>query len=85
MPDDMEEERVAAMAAAMLSLGDRISAELGRGELNEVYIKGNLGYVLLMSVGNSAVLTALVHEDAKLGMIFLEMRRAAGDLLQLLQ
>ena len=85
MPVDMEEERVAAMAAAMLSLGDRISLELGRGELNEVYIKGDQGYVLLTSVGERAVLTALVHENAKLGLIFLELRRAAEDLLRILE
>lgn len=84
MPEDLEEERIAAMAAAMLSLGDRISMELGRGDLNEVYIKGKLGYVLLTSVGESAVLTALISDEAKLGMIFLEMRRAAEDLLKII-
>ncbi len=85
MPVDMEEDRVAAMAAAMLSLGERISYELGRGELNEVYIKGDMGYVLLTSVGEVAVLTALVNEDAKLGLIFLELRRAAEDLLRIIE
>jgi len=85
MPQDLEEERVAAMAAAMLSLGNRISMELGRGDLDEVYIKGDLGYVLLTSVGANAVLTALVHENAKLGMIFLEMRRAAEDLSRIIE
>jgi len=85
MPEELEEDRVAAMAAAMLSLGDRISMELGRGDLNEVFIKGNLGYVLLTSVGDQAVLTALVPDEAKLGMIFLELRRAAKDLLRIIE
>jgi hypothetical protein len=83
LPEDVEEDRVAAMSAAMLSLGERIAGELGRGDLDEVYIRGVEGYVLLTAIGEDAVLTALAREDAKLGMIFLEMRRAAEDLEQL--
>lgn len=80
LPNDVEEDRVAAMSAAMLSLGERISSELGRGGLDEVYIRGEEGFVLLTAVGDEAVLTALARDEAKLGMIFLEMRRAAVDL-----
>jgi predicted regulator of Ras-like GTPase activity (Roadblock/LC7/MglB family) len=80
LPVDVEEDRVSAMSAAMLSLGERIAGELGRGTLNEVYIRGEDGFVVLTSVGEEAVLTALARKDAKLGLIFLEMRRAAEDL-----
>ena len=80
LPADVEEERIAAMSAAMLSLGERIAAELQRGSLEEVYIRGNEGMVLLTSVGKDAVLTALSRKEANLGIIFLEMRRAAVDL-----
>ena len=83
LPSDVEEDRVSAMSAAMLSLGERISGELGRGSLEQVYIRGNNGYVILTSVGEEAVLTALAREHAKLGLIFLEMRRAAEDLTRL--
>ncbi len=80
LPSDVPEERVAAMSAAMLSLGERISAELQRGTLEEVYIRGEEGMVLLTAVGRDAVLTALSRSEAKLGLMFLEMRRAAADL-----
>jgi predicted regulator of Ras-like GTPase activity (Roadblock/LC7/MglB family) len=66
LPSGVEEDRVSAMSAAMLSLGERIAGELGRGGLDEVYIHGNDGYVLLMSSG--------------LGLVLLEMRRAAQEL-----
>ena len=79
----VEEDRVSAMSAAMLSLGERISGELGRGSLEQVYIKGDNGSILLTSVGVEAVLTALTRQQAKLGLIFLEMRRAAEDLARL--
>ena len=83
LPAGIEEDRVSAMSAAMLSLGERIAAELGRGILDQVYIRGNNGYVILMSIGEEAVLTALARGDAKLGLIFLDMRRAAEDLAKL--
>src|SRR3972149_2244827 len=51
LPPQVEEDRVAAMSAAMLSLGERIANELGRGNLDQVYIKGENGYGVLMSVG----------------------------------
>ena len=82
---EMSEDRVSAMSAAMLSLGEQISKEMGRGSLEQVHIKGDNGYVVLISVGEKAVLTALVNQQAKLGMIFLEMRRAADELAGILQ
>lgn len=84
LPQGVEEDRVSAMSAAMISLGERIASELGRGALVQVYIKGAQGYVVLMSVGGEAVLTALAREQAKLGLIFLDMRRATEDLVKLI-
>ncbi len=78
-----EEDRVSAMSAAMLSLGERIAQELGRGQLEQVYIKGNNGFIVLISIGDEAVLTALARQEGKLGLVFLEMRRAAEDLVKL--
>lgn len=83
LPRDVEEDRVSAMSAAMLSLGERIASELGRGGLSEVYIKGEKGYVILQSVGTEAVLTVLAREGAKMGLVFLDMRRAVEDLARL--
>lgn len=84
LPATVEEDRVSAMSAAMLSLGERIASELGRSALDQVYIKGDSGYIVLMSVGEEAVLTVLARKAAKLGLIFLEMRRAVDSLVDLL-
>ena len=84
LPAGVEEDRVSAMSAAMLSLGERIATELGRGILDQVFIHGKNGYVVLMSVGEDAVLTVLAREQAKLGLIMLDMRRAAEDLSRLI-
>lgn len=84
LPNSVEEDRVSAMSAAMLSLGERIATELGRGKLDQVYIKGQTGYVILMSIEREAVLTVLARDKAKLGLLFLDMRRATEDLANLL-
>ncbi len=83
LPANVEEDRVLAMSAAMLSLGERIAGELGRGMLDQVYIRGDNGYVILTAVGEEAVLTALARKEAKLGLVFLDMRRAAEDMIKL--
>jgi uncharacterized protein len=83
LPADIEEDRVSAMSAAMLSLGERISSELGRGELEQVMVKGENGYVILTSVGEEAVLTVLARKDAKLGLIFLDINRSVDALSKL--
>ncbi len=83
LPATVEEDRVSAMSAAMLSLGERISAELGRGELDQVYIRGDEGYVFLMAAGEEAVLTILARREAKLGLVLLDARRASADIARM--
>jgi len=84
LPQGIEEDRVSAMSAAMLSLGERIASELGRGILEQVYIKGENGYVMLMAVGEEAVLTVMARQQARLGLILLDMRRAVEALEKLI-
>ena len=84
LPGNVEEDRVSAMSAAMLSLGERIAMELRRGELDQVYIRGTEGYVMLTAVGRDAVLTVMANADAKLGLIFLDINRTAENLAELI-
>jgi predicted regulator of Ras-like GTPase activity (Roadblock/LC7/MglB family) len=81
---EVEEDRVAAMSAAMLSLGERISTELGRGTLEQVYIKGSEGYALLTAAGPDTVLTIIARGEARLGLLLLELRKVIADLQTLL-
>ncbi len=84
LPDPVREQRLAAMTAAMLAWGERIADELGRGRLSQVYIKGEDGFVLLLTIDEQAVLTALVNSEAQLGFVFLDLQRAVDDLSTLL-
>jgi predicted regulator of Ras-like GTPase activity (Roadblock/LC7/MglB family) len=84
LPAGIEEDRMSAMSAAMLSLGERIAAELGRGALDQIYVKGENGYIVLADIGGEAVLTVMARANARLGLVFLEMRRAVEDLAKLI-
>jgi uncharacterized protein len=77
LPEEMEEDRVGAMSAALLSLGEQAAVGLGRGQLNQVFVEGDDGFVFLMSARDQAVLAAIARRTAKIGFMLFEMRRAA--------
>jgi len=81
---DVNADRVSAMSASILSLGEQIGSEANLGKLEQVHIQGASGHVVLMSVGDGAVLTALIATQAKMGVILLDMRHCAEDLCKLL-
>lgn len=80
----MDEERVAAMSAAMLSLGERIGVELARGAIDRIYIEGEEGFSILTSCGQDAVFLVLANRSAKQGILLLEIKRVVTELKQLL-
>lgn len=84
LPQHIDEARVAGMTATLLSLGTRASNELGRGDLHEVLVRGEQGYAIMLDVGEGTLLLALASKLAKLGLIFLDMRRAAKTLGEIL-
>ena len=77
LPTDVDEAKVAAMTAAMLTLGEKAAMELGKGELEQVNIKGINGWLLVVQAGMNACLTVSTTANAKLGLIFLDMKLAA--------
>src|SRR3954471_5578807 len=85
LPGSMDEDRVAAMSAALLSLGERAAQGLGRGELSQVYIEGEAGTVFLVSADDEAVLVAVAAPGAKVGLMLYEVRRAAADVAAVLR
>ena len=84
LPSGMDEDRVGAMSAALLSLGDRAGRELARGSIERVMVQGEKGYVIMSASGTEAVLTILTKPNAKLGLVFLDMKRAAEALSKLI-
>src|SRR5664279_2837318 len=84
LPPEMDEDRVAAMSAALLSLAERAAQGLGRGDLSQVYIEGENGTVFLISAEDEAVLVAVAARGAKAGLMLFEAKRAAAVVGQIL-
>lgn len=82
--EQIEDARFAAMTAAMLSLGERVASELKKGGLKKIFVEGEHGHIITMQAGENAVLTVSSTPDAKLGLLFLDMSRAAKKVARLL-
>ncbi|MGZ4619928.1 MAG: roadblock/LC7 domain-containing protein [Frankiaceae bacterium] len=85
LPAGMHEGRVAAMSAALLSLGERAAEGLGRGALRQVYVEGERGTVYLLAAGEDAVLVGVASRGAKAGLMLYELRHTAAQLAQVLE
>ena len=84
LPQGVDETRIAAMTAALLSLAERAALELNKGEFEQVYVKGSSGYLLVLSAGQNAVLTVSTTKDVRLGLIFLDCRRTCEQIAKLI-
>lgn len=85
LPPHVEEDRLAAMSAAILTLGERAAMGLGKGGLQQVFVEGGDGYVVLMAAGANAVLVAVTSQGAKVGLLLFEMRRAAARVASVME
>jgi hypothetical protein len=85
LPRDLEESHIAAMSAAMLSMGSRTASELKRGTVQQIFVKGENGFVIIMHAGPHAALLAMARKEAKLGLLFLDMSRTAEEVEQILE
>lgn len=84
LPADVDEAKLAAITAAMLTLGEKASQELGKGNLEQVNVKGQDGWVLVVQAGMNACLTVSTTGNAKLGLVFLDMKRAADKVAKMI-
>ncbi|MDF2180790.1 roadblock/LC7 domain-containing protein [Neptuniibacter sp. CAU 1671] len=84
LPSGMDEDRIGAMSAAMLSLGERTAQELAKGELEQVLIKGEHGYILMTHANRDSVLTVVAKPSVRLGLILLDVKRASQAIGKLL-
>ena len=85
LPGGMDEERVSAMSASMLSLGERIGMELARGTIDRIFVEGNKGFGILTGCGQDAVLLVLASESAKQGLLMLEIKLVLTELKLIVQ
>ena len=70
LPQGVDETRISAMNAALLSLAKMLAIEIGHGKFEHLYVKGSDGYLLVLSAGPNTVLSVSTTKDVRLGSIF---------------
>lgn len=83
MSNGADPNRVAAMAAAASNLGRRISDSVGVGNLGEIAVRGDDGWLFIYSAGPKAVLAVLAPQGANAGLVHLEARASAKEISDL--
>jgi len=84
LPADVDEGQMAALSAAMLAMGVKTSADLRKGTLHQVLIQSEDGCIVVMNAAGEAALSVMSRKSPQLGLLFMEMRRTAaliGNLL----
>lgn len=77
LEDDVDPDRLGAMCASMLSLADKTAKELARGNLKQLLVDGSEGYILLVHVGDHAVLAVVSRPQVNLGKVLLDAKKTA--------
>src|SRR5512136_354560 len=80
----IDSPQIAAMAAAIIALGERVLGRLARGELDRILLDGTEGGIIVVSAGPEAALAAMVNKDAKLGLVMYELQRSSREVYKVL-
>ncbi|MHA1293005.1 MAG: roadblock/LC7 domain-containing protein [Promethearchaeota archaeon] len=84
LPAQIDETRIAAMTAAILSLAERAVHEMEKGDFEQILVRGSEGFLLVLAAGPNAVLTVSTTKDVRLGLIFLDCKRTCEKIAKLI-
>lgn len=82
--DSMDEELLSAMASSLVASGERVARDLSRGNLDQVYLRGDEGDLVVVRVNDNALLACVVNNQARMGMTLLEVNRCATRLSEII-
>jgi len=77
-------ESIAAMSATMLGAAETATIEFGKGIPHRVIVESEEGRLIAVGAGPKALLVVIVDSDTGLGLILLELEKAATKLKELL-
>lgn len=80
-PSEVDEDLVGGMAASLLGVGERISVDLMQSPMEQVFVRSPRGFIIVNSIDGNSSVVVLVSKEAKLGLIFIELRRAIAELV----
>jgi hypothetical protein len=76
---------ISAMVAGIHSAGEQTVRELRQGDLKSIIIEGDFGKTLIITIPDGYLLTITAPENAKLGLVFNDAKRAAREAGKLLR
>ena len=71
LPQGVDETRMSALLAALLSLAKYSVREMRNGEFGELHVKRSNGYILVRQAGPNSVLAISTSKNVRLGIISL--------------
>ncbi len=77
-------ESIAAMSATMLGAAETATIEFGKGIPHRVIVESEEGRLIAVGAGPKALLVVIVDSGTGLGLILLELEKAATKLKELL-
>lgn len=77
LPQEMDEDSVAAISAGALVLGNHASEECSSGPLEQILIKCKGNCVVMTQAGKESILTVMTHPQADLDLIFSHIKLSA--------
>lgn len=79
----VDEEMVAASAASLLGLARKVARTLQQGRLNQMVIQGAEHDFVIAGGAGDAVLAVVLEKGATIGLVAVEVQRAAAQVLEL--
>ncbi len=80
LEEGMNEIKIAAMVATILSVGERVLIEMKSGTLDVCILQGNDGNFVVMNAGKELILAVLLDLDARMDTCFIEMRKTSEQI-----
>ncbi|MEO2068369.1 MAG: roadblock/LC7 domain-containing protein [Desulfurobacteriaceae bacterium] len=79
----LDKDLLAADFASILAGVNGLLSDSGKGELSEVIVKGENGYLAIVSLGENVVLGVIAPSDQKLGLLIVAIQQLVKKLTSL--
>ncbi len=84
LPNEVDSDQLAAMTASTLGSGETASETLNIGDVNQVTIESEEGKLISTGAGEEGILTVLTDADINMGLVLVEMGKAADSIKRVL-
>jgi predicted regulator of Ras-like GTPase activity (Roadblock/LC7/MglB family) len=83
LEEGISDIKLAAMTATILSVGERVLAELKSGNLDVCILQGDERNFVVMEAGEDLILALCLDIDARMDTCFIEMRKVSEQIKNL--